>query len=152
MRRHRLTLHFLQVSAAMGFFRIPWAMLGEVYATEVAGFACGVATCLGNVFGFAAINLFPTLVLLTGGTISSTDITCTEGVLFLWRYYLCCCLVHLLIPSWNFQKDTSGNFRWLLKAWYGDIKLTLSWNIHKSSHKVLSGTQSHLANGLSAAL
>jgi SP family facilitated glucose transporter-like MFS transporter 8 len=89
----------------MGFFLIPWAMLGEVYPTEVAGFACGVTTCLGNLFGFAAIKLFPTLVLLTGGTISSTDISCTEGVFYFYGGITCVAVlfIYLYLPE-TFRK------------------------------------------------
>jgi SP family facilitated glucose transporter-like MFS transporter 8 len=100
-----VTLNFLQVSAAMGFFLIPWAMLGEVYPTKVSGFACGFTTCLGNFFGFASIKLFPTLVVLTGGTISSKAINCTEGVFYLYGGVTCVAVVfiYLYLPE-TFRK------------------------------------------------
>jgi SP family facilitated glucose transporter-like MFS transporter 8 len=67
----------------MGFLLIPWAMLGEVYPAQVAGLACGITTCVGNLFGFASIKLFPTFVVLLGGSASSQAMNCTEGVFYL---------------------------------------------------------------------
>ncbi|KAJ4432280.1 hypothetical protein ANN_20898 [Periplaneta americana] len=71
-------------SAAVGFFLIPWAMLGEVYPTKVAGLACGITTCLGNFFGFASIKLFPTIVVLLGGSANGNSINSTEGVFYFY--------------------------------------------------------------------
>ncbi|KDR19184.1 Sugar transporter ERD6-like 6, partial [Zootermopsis nevadensis] len=71
------------VSAAMGFLLIPWAMLGEVFPATVTGLACGITTCAGNFFGFASIKLFPTFVVLLGGSANSQAINCTEGVFYL---------------------------------------------------------------------
>ena len=99
------TLNFLQISAAMGFFLIPWAMLGEVYPTKVSGFTCGFTTCLGNFFGFASIKLFPTLVVLTGGTVSGKDINCTGGVFYLYGGIICVAVlfIYLYLPE-TFRK------------------------------------------------
>ncbi|XP_069688366.1 facilitated trehalose transporter Tret1-like isoform X2 [Periplaneta americana] len=72
------------ISAAVGFFLIPWAMLGEVYPTKVAGLACGITTCLGNFFGFASIKLFPTIVVLLGGSANGNSINSTEGVFYFY--------------------------------------------------------------------
>jgi SP family facilitated glucose transporter-like MFS transporter 8 len=68
----------------MGFFIIPWAMLGEVYPAKVSGLASGFTTCLGNFFGFASVKLFPAFIVLTGGTAQGNVMNCTEGVFYLY--------------------------------------------------------------------
>ena len=75
-----LSRHFLQVSAAMGFFLIPWAMLAEVYPTEVTGVACGITTCL---------------------SIKSDAINCTEGVFYFYGGITCVAVlfIYLYLPE-----------------------------------------------------
>ncbi|KAJ9581264.1 hypothetical protein L9F63_023557 [Diploptera punctata] len=83
------------ISAAMGFFLLPWAMLGEVYPTEVVGVACGITTCLGNLFGFVAIKLFPNMVVLLGGAADNNTINCTEGVFYLYGGITCISVIFI---------------------------------------------------------
>jgi SP family facilitated glucose transporter-like MFS transporter 8 len=89
----------------MGFFLIPWAMLGEMYPAKVTGLACGITTCLGNLFGFASIKLFPTFVVLMGGAATSKAINCTEGVFYLYGGITCVAVlfVYLFLPE-TFRK------------------------------------------------
>lgn len=95
----------MQVSAAMGFFLIPWAMLGEMYPVKVTGLACGITTFLGNLFGFASIKMFPTFVVLLGGTATNKNINCTEGVFYLYGGITCAAVlfIYLFLPE-TFRK------------------------------------------------
>jgi hypothetical protein len=68
----------------VGFLLIPWAMLSEVYPARVTALSCGFTTCLGNLFAFAAVKLFPTFVVLMGGSATSTAINCTQGVFYVY--------------------------------------------------------------------
>ncbi|PSN36623.1 hypothetical protein C0J52_10456 [Blattella germanica] len=94
------------IAASVGFFLIPWAMLGEVYPTKVAGLACGITTCLGNLFGFASIKLFPTFVVAMGGTASGNSINAPEGVYYLYGGLTCLSVlfIALYLPE-TFQRS-----------------------------------------------
>lgn len=59
----KLKVVFLfQISGALGFHTLPWAMLGELYPARVRGFAGGVTTCLAYLFSFAVLKMYPALV------------------------------------------------------------------------------------------
>lgn len=59
-------------------------MLGEVYPAKVTGLACGITTCVGNLFTFAAVKLFPTLAVLLGGSTTDEAINCSESIFYLY--------------------------------------------------------------------
>lgn len=50
----------------IGLRPIPYAMLGEVFPTDVAGVAGSVVTCLSSVFNLVAIKTYPYLVIWIG--------------------------------------------------------------------------------------
>lgn len=49
----------------IGFHTIPWALLGEMYPLDVKGVAAGLTTCVGYIFSFAALQLYPVLFYIT---------------------------------------------------------------------------------------
>lgn len=50
----------------LGLRPIPYAMLGEVFPTDVAGVASSIVACLSSVFNFVAIKMHPYLTLRLG--------------------------------------------------------------------------------------
>ncbi|PNF24024.1 hypothetical protein B7P43_G08618 [Cryptotermes secundus] len=100
-----LVIFLYVVSAAIGFFLIPWAMLGEMYPAKVKGLACGITTFLGNLFGFASIKMFPTFVVLMGGTATNVNLKCTEGVFYLYGgiTFVAVLFIYLFLPE-TFRK------------------------------------------------
>jgi len=50
----------------IGLRSIPYAMLGEVFPTDVAGVAGSIVACLSSVFNFVAIKMYPYMVIWTG--------------------------------------------------------------------------------------
>ncbi|XP_050420362.1 uncharacterized protein LOC126833214 isoform X2 [Adelges cooleyi] len=57
---------FYMAMNGLGLRPIPYAMLGEVFPTDVAGVAGSFAACSSSVFNFIAIKLFPYLRLWIG--------------------------------------------------------------------------------------
>ncbi|KAJ9592466.1 hypothetical protein L9F63_015882, partial [Diploptera punctata] len=54
------------VAGAIGFHTLPWAMLGEMYPAQVKGLAGGITTCLAYLFSFAALKMYPYLLIMFG--------------------------------------------------------------------------------------
>lgn len=50
----------------LGLRPIPYAMLGEVFPTDVAGVASSIVACMSSVFNFVAIKMHPYLMLWIG--------------------------------------------------------------------------------------
>lgn len=50
----------------LGLRPIPYAMLGEVFPIDVAGVAGSIVACLSSIFNFAAIKMYPYLLLWIG--------------------------------------------------------------------------------------
>lgn len=50
----------------LGLRPIPYAMLGEVFPTDVAGVAGSIVACLSSIFNFIAIKMFPYLRIWIG--------------------------------------------------------------------------------------
>ncbi|KAK9506335.1 hypothetical protein O3M35_008291 [Rhynocoris fuscipes] len=54
--------------STIGFLILPWSMLGEVFPLTVKGLAAGIATCLGFLFGFIALKIYPYIQLGVGSS------------------------------------------------------------------------------------
>lgn len=50
----------------LGLRPIPYAMLGEVFPTDVAGVAGSIVACLSSIFNFVAIKMYPYLIIWIG--------------------------------------------------------------------------------------
>lgn len=77
----------------LGLRPIPYAMLGEVFPTDVAGVAGSIVACMSSVFNFIAIKLYPYLKIWLG-----PGVFMIYGVLAFFT----------LIFSINFVPDTKG--------------------------------------------
>jgi hypothetical protein len=73
-----------QVAGAIGFHTLPWAMLGEMYPSHIKGLAGGLTTCLAYLFSFAALKMYPSLLLLLGGDATNPRASSSEGVFYLY--------------------------------------------------------------------
>ncbi|PSN36326.1 hypothetical protein C0J52_24327 [Blattella germanica] len=47
------------LTSTVGFLTLPWAMIGEVFPSEIRGPACGFTTCMGYIFSFIIVKLYP---------------------------------------------------------------------------------------------
>lgn len=72
------------MAGAIGFHTLPWAMLGEMYPPLVKGIAGGLTTCLAYVFSFAALKLYPFMLLLFGGDAANPKTSSSEGVFYFY--------------------------------------------------------------------
>lgn len=54
--------------STVGFLILPWSMLGEVFPLNVKGIAAGIATCIGFIFSFIAIKIYPYILLDLGAS------------------------------------------------------------------------------------
>lgn len=63
---------------------MPWAMLGEMYPPHVKGLAGGLTTCLAYLFSFAALKMYPSLLLLLGGDAVNPKTSSSEGVFYFY--------------------------------------------------------------------
>ncbi|KDR07364.1 Solute carrier family 2, facilitated glucose transporter member 8 [Zootermopsis nevadensis] len=72
------------VAGAIGFHTLPWAMLGEMFPPRVKGLAGGLTTCLAYVFSFAALKMYPSLLLLLGGDAANPKTSSSEGVFYFY--------------------------------------------------------------------
>jgi hypothetical protein len=59
-------LTFYILTSSVGFLTLPWAMIGEVFPARIRGPACGATTCLGYVFSFVTLKLYPQMKHLCG--------------------------------------------------------------------------------------
>jgi len=72
------------VAGAIGFHTLPWAMLGEMYPPQVKGLAGGLTTCLAYLFSFAALKMYPFMLLLLGGDAANPNTSSSEGVFYFY--------------------------------------------------------------------
>jgi hypothetical protein len=47
------------LTSSVGFLTLPWAMIGEVFPARIRGPACGATTCIGYLFSFVTLKLYP---------------------------------------------------------------------------------------------
>jgi SP family facilitated glucose transporter-like MFS transporter 8 len=59
-------------------------MLGELYPPEVKGLAGGLTTCLAYLFSFAALKMYPFLLVLLGGDAVSPKTSSSQGVFYFY--------------------------------------------------------------------
>jgi SP family facilitated glucose transporter-like MFS transporter 8 len=59
-------------------------MLGEMYPPEVKGLAGGLTTCLAYLFSFAALKMYPFLLVLFGGDAVNPKTSSSEGVFYFY--------------------------------------------------------------------
>ncbi|GFG36857.1 hypothetical protein Cfor_08668 [Coptotermes formosanus] len=59
-------------------------MLGELYPPLVKGLAGGITTCLAYLFSFAALKLYPFMLLLFGGDAANPKTSSSEGVFYFY--------------------------------------------------------------------
>jgi hypothetical protein len=59
-------------------------MLGEMYPSHVKGLAGGLSTCLAYLFSFAALKMYPSLLLLFGGDAANPKTSSSEGVFYFY--------------------------------------------------------------------
>ncbi|KAL0281574.1 UNVERIFIED_CONTAM: hypothetical protein PYX00_002520 [Menopon gallinae] len=50
------------LTSTIGFLTLPWAMIGEVFPTEVRGLAAGLTTCFAYIFNFIIVKVYPNMV------------------------------------------------------------------------------------------
>ncbi|XP_066996746.2 facilitated trehalose transporter Tret1-2 homolog isoform X2 [Anabrus simplex] len=62
------------LTSTVGFLTLPWAMIGEVFPSNVRGLASGITTCVAYVFSFIAIKIYPSMLHSLG----------TDGVFFFY--------------------------------------------------------------------
>lgn len=63
---------------------MPWAMLGEMYPPLVKGLAGGLTTCLAYIFSFAALKLYPFMLIIFGGDAANPKTSSSEGVFYFY--------------------------------------------------------------------
>ncbi|KAF6207877.1 hypothetical protein GE061_016326 [Apolygus lucorum] len=50
------------LTSTLGFLTLPWAMIGEVFPSQVRGVAGGITTCMTYTISFFAVKLYPAMV------------------------------------------------------------------------------------------
>ena len=51
-----------QASGSFGFLALPWAMIGELFPTRFVNVLGPTTTCLGGLYNFGTVQLYPHLV------------------------------------------------------------------------------------------
>jgi len=76
------------LTSSVGFLTLPWAMIGEVFPTRIRGPACGATTCLGYLFSFAIVKLYPQMKHLWGnhGLFTFYAVMALLGTIFMYMY------------------------------------------------------------------
>lgn len=70
----------------LGLRPIPYAMLGEVFPTDVAGVAGSIVACLSSIFNFVAIKMYPYLNIWIGpGTFMIYGILALFTLVFVFK-------------------------------------------------------------------
>lgn len=70
----------------LGLRPIPYAMLGEVFPTDVAGVAGSIVACLSSIFNFVAIKMYPYLNIWLGpGTFMIYGILALFTLVFVFK-------------------------------------------------------------------
>lgn len=54
------------LTSCVGFSTLPWAMLGEVFPTEVRGIAGGITACFVYFASFIGVKIYPSMVIAFG--------------------------------------------------------------------------------------
>ncbi|XP_075219948.1 facilitated trehalose transporter Tret1-like isoform X2 [Lycorma delicatula] len=57
-----LSILFYVLSSTVGFLTLPWAMVGEVFPTQVRGVACGLTTCFAYIISFITVKSYPLMM------------------------------------------------------------------------------------------
>lgn len=52
------------LTSTIGFLTLPWAMIGEVFPSDIRGLAGGLTTCMAYVFNFIIVKVYPDMVLV----------------------------------------------------------------------------------------
>lgn len=81
-----LTLVLYIFMSTVGFLTLPWAMIGELFPTNVRGLAGGITTCCAYLFSFAVLKTYPEMKDTLGrqGVFLFYGVTALVGTVFLW--------------------------------------------------------------------
>ena len=74
------------LTSTIGFFTMPWAMLGELFPLRFRGLAGGITSCCAYLFSFAVIKIYPQMKHTLGseGVFCFYGVTALLGTVFVW--------------------------------------------------------------------
>lgn len=74
------------LTSTVGFFTMPWAMLGELFPLRFRGLAGGITSCCAYMFSFAVIKVYPQMKHTLGseGVFCFYGVTALLGTVFVW--------------------------------------------------------------------
>jgi hypothetical protein len=81
-----ITLIIYILTSTIGFFTMPWAMLGELFPLRVRGLAGGITSCCTYLFSFATIKVYPQMKHTLGseGVFYFYGVAALLGTVFVW--------------------------------------------------------------------
>ena len=76
------------LTATVGFYNLPFAMLGEVFPTRIRGSAVGFTTCLAAMFCFVSVKIFPNLkdAFEYRNVFTFYAVVCVIGTITMYKY------------------------------------------------------------------
>jgi hypothetical protein len=81
-----ITLILYILTSTIGFFTMPWAMLGELFPLRFRGLAGGITSCCAYFFSFVTIKVYPQMKHTLGseGVFYFYGVAVLLGTVFVW--------------------------------------------------------------------